>query len=105
MKLKVADWQINSNGAQGVLSIKEIDSSGRIINSSTVFGNQLVGVWDDDARRITFLRIIKPNDPSSIQLYTGCLLDGQDTLTGTFMAFAGSGGKAQRSEFGWFAKI
>ncbi|MBT9315827.1 hypothetical protein [Leptothoe spongobia] len=61
------------------------------------------------------MRIIAPDDPSTLQIYTGYLFTtpnrpapGQDvthTFTGFFEAFAGTGAVAERILYGWLASI
>lgn len=111
--LPTGKWQLNGNGHNGELYITSIDNQGKI--SGTMYGQQILGFWDKVSCKITLMRIIKPSDPSSIQIYTGYLfkhsgsLDGRGdvtyTLTGYFEAFAGTGATAQRTLYGWYAQI
>lgn len=103
--LKTSEWDINGNGFTGVLVIKSIKSDGSLDGASTAFGNKILGFWDEAARKITFLRLVKPDDPSSYQIYTGYLMSDGATIAGSFEAFQGSGATAERSVFGWFAKL
>lgn len=101
--LKIGNWKINANGFEGTLAIKEIDSSGNIEGGSTAFSNEIIGFWDEDSRRITFMRVVDKNNPSSFQIYTGYLMNTNTTIAGSFEAFKGPGATAKRSVFGWFA--
>lgn len=100
--LKIGNWKINANGAEGVLVIKQIDASNNL-TGSTVYGNEIIGFWDEDSRKITFIRVVDKSNPSTFQIFTGYLMDNKTTIAGSFGAFQGTGGTAQRSVFGWFA--
>ena len=106
MPTPLGTWDINANGWSETLSIQGIDAQGNLSGSS-VFGNPIFGFWDEPAQKITFMRVSNPNDPSTFQIYTGYLMesstDGSLALAGTFVAFQGSGGTAQRDIFGWLA--
>ena len=107
------NWNINGNGHTGVLTITGVDAQGRL--SGTVFGQPLLGFWDSTSDAIVFMRLIDTGQPATFQIYTGYLFRnpispqaGQNvtyTLTGSFLAFAGTGGTAARNVFGWFAQI
>lgn len=108
--LRTGTWKINANGFKGNLEIAPVDAQGRV--SGTVFGNPIRGFWDEDAKRITFMRIPNASVPSSIQVYTGYMFrnslgsDAEFTLAGYFESFSGTGSTtAQRNVFGWFATI
>jgi hypothetical protein len=113
MTLLTGTWKINANGFEGDLNIDSVDSQGNL--SGTVFGNNILGFWDDVAMKITFIRVVDPSNPSTFQIYTGFLFqnptqpDAGDnvtfTLTGSFEAFSGTGAVAQRVVYGWFAQI
>jgi hypothetical protein len=107
-----ATYTINGNGHLGDLVITSIDASGNL--NGTVFGQPIIGFWDEDGQKITFMRIIDAGDPSKTQIYTGYRFrteggcedgvgDVCDTLTGSFEAFSGTGGSADRSVYGWYA--
>jgi hypothetical protein len=112
-------WQINGNGWRGELVISS-DPQGNL--SGTVFGNPIVGFWDEASQKIIFARSLNPADPFALQVYTGFHFDanqplfgGADgpptapfdfrVLTGSFEAFAAAGGAASRSVYGWMARI
>lgn len=102
--LSIGNWTINGNGFQDKLVISQIDSEGKLLNSSA-FGNKVLGFWDEASRKITFMRLVNPSDPSTFQVYTGYLMNDGKTLAGSFEAFQGSGASAKQSVFGWFAKF
>ena len=74
--------------------------TGRILDGNRT--DPVRGLWNGPARRLTFTRDIGAG-PSGTQVYTGYLLDGQETFAGTFEAFAGSGATARTGVFGWKA--
>lgn len=103
-------WKINGNGFEGDLNIKNVDAQGKI--NGTVYGNPIQGFFDNVSGKITFQRVIQSNDPAQNQVFSGYFFptppgDGATFygLAGTFEAFAGTGGTAQKSSFGWFARI
>jgi hypothetical protein len=99
-------WGIVANGFTGTLQIDSVDFQGNLAGS--VFGQPLTGFWDEPSQTITFLRVPPEasGNASVIQVYRGCLFQQEvSTLSGTFLAFAGTGGTASRNEFGWFAQI
>lgn len=100
--LKIGNWKINGNGFEGALAINQIDASGNLIGS-TVYGHEMIGFWDEDARKITFIRVIDKSNPSSFQIYTGYLMSNNTMIAGSFQAFQGTGATAQCSVCGWFA--
>jgi len=104
-------WGINANSFQGDLTINAVDANDGSLQGS-VFGNVIFGFWDEEARKITFLRQVDNNQPDTHQVYTGYLfqnqldaLDTQYTLAGYFEALKGAGGTAQRTLFGWYAQV
>lgn len=114
--LPTGDWKIDANGFRGVLTITGVDGAGNL-NARTSFNgeptNQVIGFWDDTSKKITFIRVIDPNNPSRNQIYTGFYFNNQrdhptdlsHTLTGYFEAFQGTGAVAQRVLYGWWAGI
>ena len=100
-------WNINGNGYPGLLWIEGVDALGNLLSSSTVYGNPIIGFWDAAAQKITFLRVINSGDPSSLQIYTGYLMQPQTggslALAGSFEAFQGTGAVAERVVYGWYA--
>jgi hypothetical protein len=112
MALWTGDWDINGNGWEGKLTITAVDAQGRVTGS--VYGDQILGFWDDVSKKITFMRLTNPGDPSTFQTYTGYLFvtqpgtestSGTANLAGSFEAFAGTGATAQRVLYGWYAQI
>lgn len=108
MAAPIGTWNINANGFSGTLSIQQVDAQGNL-SASSVFGNDILGFWDESSQKLTFIRLSNPALPSTFQIYTGYLMPPQpDTilaLAGSFEAFPGTGGTAQQSLFGWFATI
>lgn len=101
--LKSGSWSINGNGFSGTFVVGGVDPAGNLTNCSA-FGNKVIGFWDEQSRKLTFLRIVTPSDPGTYQVYTGYLMTDLKTLAGSFVAFSGSGGTAQQPVFGWSAK-
>jgi hypothetical protein len=104
-------WELNANGSKGALIIPDIDAAGRLVGA-TAFGNNIIGFWDEEAKKITFLRPTTAADHSADQVFTGYyFVGGPDTpwksviyMTGSFEAFEGTGGTANRVLFGWLAR-
>jgi len=106
-------WNINANGFEGQLNIASVDAQGNL--NGTVFGNPIRGFWDENAQKITFLRVINAADPTTLQVFTGFRFQNPQnpepgrnvthTLAVFFEAFSGTGATAQRSLFGWFAQV
>src|SRR5438874_1669132 len=95
--LLTGNWNIDGNGSRGTLAIQGVDAQGRL--NATVYGQRVVGWWDEDDRRITFLRLINPNDPTSFQSFSGYAWDDPPGpsvhvyyLAGSFETYAGAGG-------------
>jgi|SRR5919108_2789899 hypothetical protein len=111
MSLHIGSWSINANGFEGELKVTAIDAQGNL--SGTGFDNEILGFWDETSQKITFMRLEDPSNPSTFQIYTGYQfsnpLPDQDglihTLAGSFEGFKGTGGTAQRSVIGWFARV
>jgi hypothetical protein len=112
--LPTGAWTLSANGFVGELNIVWIDGAGNL--GGTAFGEPILGFYDQASRKITFMRLINPFDPSSFQIFTGFFfrdplrLSGVDgwtvfSLTGYFEAFGGGGGYAQRSVYGFHAQI
>ena len=62
-------WQINANGHRGDLVISSVDAQGNL--SGTVFGDPIVGFWNEGSQKITFARSQNATDPLALQVYTG----------------------------------
>lgn len=106
----IGPWQFQANGTESKLSLTD-DGNGNL--SGNVDGSQqVIGFWDADAQRVTFLRICNSSDPTSVQVYTGYLSShrvgidevGYDLL-GSYQAFSGSDVNAQKNVFGWSASM
>lgn len=97
-------WELLTNGFPCELWIDALDAKGNV-TGRILDGNRtdpVRGLWNGPARKLTFTRDIGAG-ASGTQVYTGYLLDGQETLAGTFEAFAGSGATARTGVFGWKA--
>ncbi len=112
--LLTGGWLIHANGFNGLLNINSVDTPGDISGNMIIQNepsNDINGFWDGGSQRITFMRIIKPDDPSTIQVYTGYLFVEAsfgkggiaNTMAGYFEAFQGTGAVAQRTIYGWYA--
>jgi hypothetical protein len=107
--LQTGNWNIDGNGSHGILAIQGVDAQGRL--NATVYGQRVVGWWDEEDRRITFLRLIDPHDPTSFQSFSGYAWDEQSGpdrdyyLAGSFETYAGAGGTAAKPTYGWFAHL
>ena len=106
----VGTWDVNANGFKGVLSIPSIDAQGNLAATSTIFGQRILGFWNASTQMLTFMRITTASDPTTFQVFTGYLMQPQPgtgfvvSLAGSFEAFVGTGGSAQRPLYGWYAQ-
>jgi hypothetical protein len=99
-------WRVNSNGFEVDLIIDTIDESGNLkgkMKQGTQKSDAVNGMWNKSEGKLTFTRQTVGGDASSSQIYTGYLMAGDNRLAGSFKAFPGTGGKANRSVFGWVA--
>jgi len=115
-------WQINANRFRGDLVISSVDAQGNL--NGTVLGDPIVGFWDEGSQKITFARSLNSADPFALQVFTCFHFDANQplfpggggvqpptppfqfrVLTGSFEAFAGGGGVASRSTYGWMARM
>jgi hypothetical protein len=105
MPLPAGQWNVNGNGFTGVLNISTVDGNGNL--AATIYGDQVIGLWDDVSQRITFVRLPNPSDPSTAQVWNGYLFSNATlhTLAGSFEGFQGSGSIARRTTYGWFAQV
>jgi hypothetical protein len=99
-------WAIDGNGFAGQLNITSVDAQGNL--QGTVFGQGIIGFWDEASQKITFMRITDALNVTTFQIYTGFLFNDNNNpnhywLTGYFEAFQGTGAVAQRVLYGWFA--
>jgi hypothetical protein len=102
MTLPSGNWDIDGNGFRGTLTINGVDDAGNL-NASVVFESSgvqhAIGFWDEPSQKITFVRVINPDDPSPNQIYTAFRFDNErdhltdhtHTLAGYFEAFQGAG--------------
>lgn len=108
--LTLGTWTIVGNGSFSTLVITAVDGAGNL--SGTVYGVPLVGFYDSDARKITFIRNTT-GQVNGMQVYTGYAFEipggvpgtTQHVLAGSFEAFQGTDGTAQRSVFAWVGLI
>jgi hypothetical protein len=112
MPLPVGTWNITANGSTGTLAIGS-DGAGGF--NGTVFGQSLVGFFDETNQAFTFMRIESAN-LSSFQTYSGTLFKVVQTqnvggtitqttiytLAGNFEAFPATG---PISVFSWLAQM
>ncbi len=104
-------WELNANGYTGWLDIPNIDAAGVLVGAKA-FGDTIIGFWDEEAKKITFLRSTQSGNHSGDQVFTGYYFaSGPEAtfksviyLTGSFKAFGDAGGAANRIVFGWFAR-
>jgi hypothetical protein len=106
LDLPVGIWQVNANGFHGQLIISGISIPGDILIGSSIFGNPIVGFYDKTSARINFIRLT--GNARAPQIYNGYLFRDIPNpslweLTGEFSAYRGSGGVAQRIDYGWVA--
>ena len=115
MSLPTGAWNINANGFTGTLHVAGVDGNGNVtgnVHFINEAANDLSGValWDEAAKKLTFIRKINPADASTFQIYTGYFYAtnhtvpaGPASLSGSFEAFRGTGGTSSRGLFGWSA--
>jgi hypothetical protein len=102
MAIPAGIWRLDGNGDLGDLNITNLDGQGNL--DGTAYGQRIIGLWDDGAKRITFTRLIDPADPSTWETFTGFLIEGASpVLAGHFVAFSRAGGQAARFTYGWKA--
>ena len=102
-------WLVNANGHSGALNVTSLDGTGKI-TGTMVFGTlvrQIQGFWSASRCQVTFLQAssLVLAVPGEMQFYTGYAYNyqGLKRLAGSFVAFAGTGGSAERHTFGWDA--
>ena len=110
-KEAIGIWELNANGYTGFLRILTLTLRGAV--GAKAFGDTVIGFWDEDAKKITFLRSTTSGGTIRTTRSTlGTILQAVprgtfksvNYLTGSFEAFEGSGGTANRMVFGWFAR-
>jgi hypothetical protein len=106
-QLPTGTWKVNGNGFEGELVIRSV-ADGKV--AGTIYGQPIVGTYDQKTKRLNFLRLQDPKDPRSFQAWKGYLFQNSSekeithTLAGTYQPFGEEGG-APMMEFGWFARI
>jgi hypothetical protein len=107
MALQPGTWNVAANGSVGLLVVANIDPNGAISRGSTLFDDPIVGFWDEPAQKLFFMRTNSSGNPETYQVFTGYVMTNRSvptpTIAGSFEAFAGNGGEAQRTSFGWYA--
>jgi len=94
----VGNWWVSANGYSGELAITSVDTSGNLVG--TFFGNTLRGFYSAHENKITFIRLIDVNSPSSWQTYIGYYHSrGSEEIFGYFEAF----GTPAFNRIGWSA--
>jgi hypothetical protein len=102
-------WKIDANGHKGTLNITSV--SGISVSGNMNFAGsiqQITGIWESAAQKLTFLRIPASAAPRDYQSYTGYVFPVQTGTTangfsmgGHFEAFPGTAGN--RASHGWTA--
>jgi hypothetical protein len=107
-QLPSGTWKFNGNGFEGELVIKSVDG-GKI--EGTVYGQPIVGTYDEKTKRLNFLVMRDPKDPTSFQAFKGYVFQNADekqiryTLAGTFVPFSAAGTADGMLEAGWYAQL
>ena len=106
----IGPWRFSANGVAGQLTLTD-DGTGKLSGAIDV-DQQGLGFWDAAAQKVTFLRVLDPADPTTVQVYTGyhsSYVEGIDlivhTLVGSYQAFSGPDVTAQHNVFGWSASM
>ena len=112
MPSPIGPWNLQGDFLDGTLSIDTIDPTGNL-TQVTLDGENLLGFWDEDAQKLTFLRTNSPpNAPATPEflarliVFTGYLISneaGALAFAGSYQSLQGSGATAHRSVFGWYA--
>jgi hypothetical protein len=110
--LPLGTWEVNAGGDRGPLQLVSVSHQGEL--RGTLFGTEIVGLWNDVAQQLIFVRLLNPVDPSTAPLFTGCRfrtpggLRGVGTATytvaGSYTALVGTGATASRAVYGWYAQ-
>ena len=105
LTIRTGDWYVEADGKAGYLTINALGPAGELYG--TLFGDDIVGFWDDRAKKATFMRITNPHVGRYTQTYTGYLfpLDGDGlALTGSFQSFTGPRRSEPHVLYGWLAE-
>jgi hypothetical protein len=110
--LPLGTWEANAGGDRGLLQLASVTRQGEL--RGTLSGTEIVGFWNERAQKVTFVRLLKPVDPSTAQLFTGYLFRNPGglrgvgtatyTLAGSFEALVGMGATASQAVYGWYAQ-
>ena len=105
--LPTGTWGCSSNGFAANFVIGAVSPAG--VLTATFSGNTVIGGYDSNTNRITFIRQ-GTGDRSTDQTYAGHMFSIANTpaptqtefiLAGYFIAFSGTGATAARPEYGW----
>jgi hypothetical protein len=110
--LPLGTWEVNAGGDRGPLQLASVSRQGEL--RGTLSGIEIIGFWNARARKVTFVRLLKPDDPSTAQLFTGYLFRNPGglrgvgtatyTLAGSFEALTSTGATASQAVYGWYAQ-
>jgi hypothetical protein len=110
--MPLGTWEVNAGGDRGPLQLVSVSYQGEL--RGTLLGTEIVGFWDERAQQVTFVRLLNPVDPSTVQLFTGYLFrtagglrgvgTATYTLAGSFTALPGTDATAARAVYGWYAQ-
>ena len=64
-------YQFNGNGYPGELFISNVNGS----ITGTVYGDRIIGFWDDNAHKIIFIRMSNVANPYTFQVYKGFMFE------------------------------
>lgn len=105
----IGSWSIVLSGKEMSLVLKS-DDAGNL--SGSLDDRPVIGFWDADAHKISFVSMQDPTRLETTQVFTGYLssaVQGIDlihyTLMGTYQAFSGDGITAKNNTFGWTASM
>jgi len=104
MPLPLGTWIITSGGAPGSMTVAA-DGMGGF--NGTVFGQPLVGFFEEATRTFTFMQVKKP-DVSAFDIYKGTLFQFSPSIGTVIFTLAGEGesdpAAGSPSRFSWFAQ-
>jgi hypothetical protein len=69
----IGDWNMNANGWLVTLNIASVDAQGKLAGTMSEGGivHNIVGSWNEDQKKIVFMRIRDPQNPAVSQLFIG----------------------------------
>lgn len=99
-------YNVDVAGSTGTLSVQD-DGKGNLSGTLQLGAepaSAIIGFWNEDAKQAFFQRVINPSKLELVQMYTGYLwaTGGETHIAGTFEVLAGSGGRPQQFQYGWF---